>query len=152
MTRRFFNICIAIEKTIGQIYRQLAATQEYDPELRAIWERMAEEEDKHARDLLFASRLPEQGNFAPNASVMAKVSTLRDSADRALDKVRSERLAAKAAVELSLQLENQFLELHIESAVTFEDESLRKMFAAIVCDDKEHCRAIFAYHASHFSA
>ncbi len=145
--RQFFNTCIAIEKTIGTIYRHLAESVSCDSELRSIWQKMAKEEDQHALDLGFAARLPGDGNFQPKADIMAKLVRMHDFAKQALERAQSGLLSPRSAVELSLQLENEFLAIHIASAVEFKNESIGRMFAAIVRGDEEHCRAIRDYHA-----
>jgi len=149
--RQFFNTCIAIEKTIGNIYRQLAESVSCDPELKDIWLKMAKEEDQHALDIGFAARLPGDGNFQPKAHLMAKIVRMHDFAKQALAKAQSGRLPAQSAVELSLRLEDEFLAIHIASAVEFENESIGRMFAAMVRGDEEHCRGIRDYHARNFA-
>lgn len=149
--RLFFNTCIAIEKTIGEIYRQMAATVSGDDEIKAIWQKMAKEEDQHAMEIGFAARLPNDGTFRMKDLTMERVVQMHDFAKRSLEKVKVSPPSRKAAVKLTLKLEKELLEVHIQSCVDFESESMRKMFKSIVQGDENHCLAIREYHARHFS-
>ena len=147
---QFFKICISIEKTIGTIYRQLSETVPCDRELQSIWLKMADEEDQHALDLSFAARLTADDGFLPKPHIMTKVERMHQFVNQALVKAKAGEFTAKTAVDLSLKLENEFLAIHIYAAVDFKDESMRRMFAAMVRGDEEHCQAIRNYHANHY--
>ncbi len=148
--RQFFTICISIEKTIGAIYRQFAGSLTCDNQLKEIWMKMAQDEDQHALDLNFAARLAKDDGFTPKAHIMAKVERMHQFVLESLTKAKAGHFTPKAAVELSLKLENEFLAIHITSSVDFESDSMRRMFAAMVRGDEEHCRAIREYHALHY--
>ena len=149
--RQFFNTCITIEKMIGAIYRQFSASVPCDAELKAIWLQMAQEEDQHALDLGFAARLSSHDGFLPKPHVMTKVERMHQFVTQSLAKAKAGQFTAQKAVELSLKLENEFLAIHINAAVDFEEDSMRRMFAAMVRGDEEHCEAIRHYHACHYA-
>lgn len=148
--RQFFNTCISIEKTIGAIYRQFAGSLCCDPMLQNIWLKMAQDEDQHALDLSFAARLSNNDGFMPKPHIMTKVERMHQLVTEALNKAKELQFTPQEAVELSLKLENEFLAIHITSAVDFESDSMRRMFAAMVRGDEEHCQAIRDYHALNY--
>ena len=146
--RKFLKTCAEIEKTIAEIYRCFAEKVFCDEELKEIWRTMAQEEDQHALEIGFASRLPQEGMFKLQKD-QATVDQLLDTARQILWKAKSTDLSRDAAVNYTLQLEQKFLEVHIASAVEFEQESMRKMFQSIVQSEEVHCQAIKDYRARH---
>ncbi len=149
--RQFFNTCINIEKTIGAIYRHFAEALDCDSSLQEIWLKMAKDEDQHALDLGFAARLAKNDGFLPKPHIMTKVERMNQYVTESLNRAKEGYFTQESAVELSLKLENEYLAIHITAAVDFENDSMRRMFAAMVRGDEEHCRAIREYHALYYS-
>jgi len=149
--RKFLNTCVAIEKTIAVIYRQFAATIPDDEELKAIWIKLAKEEDQHAMDISFATRLPHEGHFKVKDLSQSRVDQLLDSTMEILDKAKSSKLATMVAANITLKLEQEFLAVHIAASVEFETENMRQMFQSISQSEEEHCREIRAYCAKNES-
>ena len=149
--RKFLTTCAAIEKTIADIYRRFVDTVPCNGELKAIWLRMAKEEDQHAMEINFAARLPPEGLFKVKEMTQARVEELYDFTKKVLDQARTSTLPAKTAVDYTLKLEEEFLAVHIASAVEFEEKSMSKMFQSIAQSEEEHCRAIREYHSRYGS-
>ena len=145
--RKFLNTCATIEKTIAEIYRRFADSIACDEELKAIWLKMAKEEDQHALDIGFAARLPHEGTFRGKDLTLHRAEQLADVTRQVLDKARKAQYSVQEAVDISLALEKEFLAVHIASSVEFEQETMRNMFRSIVQSEEEHCRAIREYHA-----
>jgi len=143
--RKFLNTCVTIEKTIAAIYRQFAATISSDEELKAIWIKLAEEEEQHAMDISFAARLPHEGLFKVKTLTQSNVDQLLDSTRRILDQAKSSKLSAMVAAKNTLELEQEFLAVHLAASIEFETENMRKMFQSISQSEEEHCREIKAY-------
>ncbi len=145
--RKFLNTCIAIEKSIGTIYRHFAATIVCDDELKAIWLKMADEEDQHALDIGFAARLPHDGFFTTKKMTQSRVDLMLDSTKKILEKAKKTDVSARVAVNITLKLEQEYLGIHIASALEFENDATRQMFQSMAQGEEEHCRAIKDYYA-----
>ncbi|SDZ96390.1 Rubrerythrin [Desulfuromusa kysingii] len=143
--RKFLNTCVAIEKSIASIYRQFAATIPEDEELQAIWIKLAKEEDQHAMDISFAARLPHEGVYQVKNLTQSRVDQLLTITKDVLNKAKLTNLSAQAAANITLKLEQEFLDVHIAASVEFETASMQKMFQSISKNEEEHCREIKAY-------
>jgi rubrerythrin len=150
-TRKFLNTCETIEKTIGKIYRQFVASTLCDEELKAIWIKMAEEEDQHATDIGFAARLPHEGTFKVKDLTQSRVDQLLDLTKKVLNKAMTSEISTETAVDLTLKLEKEFLAVHIASSLEFEKANMRQMFQSIVQSEEAHYRDIRSYHAKYFN-
>ena len=53
----FFSKCIEIERLIGSIYAHFAKNENYDEARRSMWTKLSQDEEGHALDLEFASRI-----------------------------------------------------------------------------------------------
>lgn len=148
--RKFLNTCSTIEKTIAHIYRQFTESVPCDEELKAIWIKMAEEEDQHAADINFAARLPQESTFKVKDLTQARVNQLLELTEKALKKSKEIKISTEAAVNITLKLEKEFLAVHIASSVEFEQANMRQMFQLIVKSEEEHYREIREYHERYF--
>jgi hypothetical protein len=117
--RKFLNTCETIEKTIAKIYRQFVASTPCDEELKAIWIKMAEEEDQHAMDIGFAARLPHEDTFKVKDLTQSRADQLLDLTKKLLNKAKTSKISTETAVDLTLKLEKEFLAVHIASSLEF---------------------------------
>jgi rubrerythrin len=148
--RKFLNTCATIEKTIGKIYRQFVDSAPCDEELKAIWTKMAAEEDQHAMDIGFAARLPHENVFKVKNITQSRVDQLLDLSTKILNKSKTTKISTETAVNITLNLEKEFLAIHIASSIEFEKANMRQMFQSIVQSEEAHYREIRRYHSEHF--
>ena len=149
--RHFLNTCHTIEKNIAAIYRQFRQTVRCEQELQDIWTKLAQEEDRHALDIAFAARLAADVSLQQKDVTLQRALQMKAFSQQTLENTKIQPPSRQAAVELTLQLEEDFLAIHVTAAVEFTDESLSRMFHSIAQDEKEHCRTIKAYHSRYFS-
>ena len=149
--RKFLNTCSTIEKTIAHVYRQFTKSVPCDGELKAIWIKMAEEEEQHATDINFAARLPHETTFKVKDLTQERVNQLLDLTKKILKKSKESTISTKVAIDITLKLEKEFLAIHIASSIEFEKANMRKMFQLIVQSEEEHYREIRAYHQKYIS-
>jgi len=148
--RKFLNDCIAIEETIAAIYRQLAASVGCDAELKAIWEKMAGDEEQHALQIRLAARLPQQETFKGEKLTPARTGQLLSRTRTILEGTNSAKMGVEDALRVSLKLEGEFLAVHVAAAAEFIDGKMREMFLCLARGDEEHQRALQEYYARHF--
>ncbi len=136
--KKFLQICVEIEEMAGRTYRQLSKSKNLPGALKVVLENMADDEDAHAMQLRFALRFPagtalvdKQIDRAPLEALLTRVKELHD-------KTCHQELDVRQALEMGIDLEQDFCDAHIGNSMTFRDENLRKMFAALAQADKIH--------------
>ena len=142
--RNFLRICTEIEETAARIYQSLAQSSVYDAKLRAIWGKMAEEEDEHALQIRFAARLPSSKVFRESRPIDG-VQKLLVEAHAVLTRIGREPLTVGETLRLALTLEEKFCEVHVSTAKNFIDEKMKKLFETMIVADKEHLAPLREY-------
>lgn len=140
--KRFLNICVEIEETVAKIYRQLATSPRLPNELKMVLENLANDEDDHAMQLRFALRFPAGTAVVEKELNRAPVEDLLMRAKAMLAMAQREEFDVKQALEIGMELEQDFCQAHIGNSMEFRDENLKKMFAALAQDDKVHCQKL----------
>jgi rubrerythrin len=144
---KFLNTCAEIEETVGAIYRLLADALPEGHELRRIWLEMADDEVDHARQIRFAARLPAREVFQGVNIPLARIEELLQTARAWQRKLTGVRPSISEALALALQLETDFSLVHVELAVEFQEESMRRLFQALANDDGRHAGQLRQYLA-----
>jgi hypothetical protein len=111
---------------------------------------MAAEEDQHAMDIGFAARLPHENVFKVKNITQSRVDQLLDLSTKILNKSKTTKISTETAVNITLNLEKEFLAIHIASSIEFEKANMRQMFQSIVQSEEAHYREIRRYHSEHF--
>lgn len=145
----FLQVCTRIEETVGEIYRQFARSAGCDAKLQAIWARLAAEEDDHAVELRFASRLPARQTFRDATLNTARVEQLLARARSILQGAQKSRLSVEEALRVSIALEKEFLEVHVATVAVFAEARMEKLFRSLGRGDDEHTSALKVYLAEH---
>ena len=141
---RFLSLCTEIEEHIARIYRKLAASSQIPADLRVILHSLADDEDDHAMQLRFAMRFPAGTAITGKKIEKEQLQQLLQRAKLMLQQVQSQELDARQAIELGIELEEDFCQAHIGNSMIFSDENLKKMFAALARDDKTHVQKLHA--------
>jgi rubrerythrin len=144
---KFLTVCAAIEDSAGAIYRQLAGMLPEDHELRGIWLEMAEDEAEHARQIRLAARLPAREVFSGMKLSLGRAEELLQRVREMQKELQGGRLAMARALKLSLQLEEEFRQVHVAVAMEFSDESMRRMFQSLSWNDDRHANLLRNYLA-----
>jgi len=136
--QRLLTRCAEIEETIAKIYRVLAEVSTYALPLQQFWIEMACDEDDHAQQLKLATRLCNDKVLASELLPLDRVEFLLRETKRFLARLQQGPVSADKALQLTHLLEEQFMQVHINSAATFSDPQLKKMFQALAHSDREH--------------
>lgn len=135
---RFLNVCAEVEESVCNVYTLMSEQALTDAALKLFWSKMAADEASHATQIRFAMRLPAVHTFKEATLPMDRVSQLLADV-RALEiKLQHSVIPETQALQLALTLEEDFLSVHIDSAVVFKDETMRKMLNSLGCADKDH--------------
>lgn len=146
--QRLLTRCAEIEETIAKIYRVLAEVSSYPQPLQQFWIEMACDEDDHAQQLKLAARLCNDKLVADELLPRDRVEFLLRETRRFLARLQQSPVSADKALQLTHLLEEQFLQVHINSAASFSDPQMKKMFQALAHSDHEHVERLKRFIAT----
>jgi len=146
--QRLLTRCAEIEETIAKIYRVLAAVPSYAEPLQQFWIEMACDEDDHAQQLKLAARLCNDKILVDELLPLDRIEFLLRETKRFLSRLQQGPVSADKALQLTHLLEEQFMQVHINSAATFSDPQLKKMFQALAHSDREHVERLQRFIAT----
>jgi rubrerythrin len=135
---KFLNTCAEVEEMVGGVYTLLAENMIGDEALQRFWTKMAEDEASHAMQIRFAMRLPVDHTFKEESFPLEKVAQMLTTAQEIQQKLQNSQISEPQALSLALALEEDFLAVHIDSAVAFKDETIREMLNSLGSADKNH--------------
>ncbi len=136
--RAVLQTCVDVEERVGEIYQQLVKHPDANDELREIWQEMADDEMRHAyRIRLVVDRLEIAGITEVNLSNQ-EVQQLLDRAGELLLDVQEGVLSLDEAIYASVELEDEFLKVHLGFAESGGQPDLQTMFKALAEADREH--------------
>ncbi len=139
-------ICIEIEETVGKIYRHMTTSPHLTAEIRTALQELAEDEDDHANQLRFALRFPE-GSVVKNPSkTLEEAGKILAKAKDAFDRIQNIEVDDRQALNIGIELEKHFQQVHIANSFEFQEENYRKMFAAMAKEDERHCKQLEELH------
>jgi rubrerythrin len=136
--RSYLNECQRIESMMGEVYRKLARVPRYSDRLRTLFDRLARDEEDHARELALAKGLPEEIFFAGPALSSDRLDQLSRRAFQFRKLADAPPASETKILEVARELEREFIELHLRNAVRFRDERLGRLFDGLARDDQEH--------------
>mgnify|MGYP001478962622 CR=1 FL=1 len=139
------KLCVQVEERVGSIYAELAQYPSADPELHTIWQAMAEDEVQHAyRIRVIADRLHLAGvselNLDPDL-----VQSLFDRAGEILQEVQEQSLSVDEAIYASVELEDAFMQVHLNYGDAGGQPDLQTMFRLLAEEDRKHTAQLKAY-------
>ena len=146
----FFSKCIEIERLIGAIYAHFAQNSHCDEQRRAMWEKLSQDEEGHALDLEFASRLSLKNEQLSTTIPIGLLDELLSHLNKILHSIQHQCVTDAEAVKLAVEIEVEAMVVHSRNAVEFHDEQLRKLFLSLGTYDSKHLHPLAeAYHHLH---
>ena len=130
------NCCI-IEEKCAHIYRHFSKLYPDQPEITALWNRVASEEDHHADQFRLAIRTIKSGLNDQEISCK-KLNQVLTNLESIHCIVRTKQLTLPEAFELALHIEKSLAEFHIDSIVKFADTDLSDLFIRMEKYDQGH--------------
>jgi rubrerythrin len=140
---RTLELCRDIELYNAELYRYYAEIfQCSDPELSAMWQKTADEEDNHANQFVLAIKLRKQNLILHVGIDSFRATTTLNFVKSIFDGVRKNKPSAVDALRSAIKLEMQLEGLHMDSIAFFNDETHRKLFEAMMKADNAHLERI----------
>ena len=139
--------CLNIESRVGTIYRELTKHPEASDELQDIWLEMAEDELRHAKRIrLVADRLEISGITEVGLSA-DQAQALLDRANELYGQVAEGSLSLADAIHASVELEDEFLKVHLNYADVGGQPDLQTLFKLLAEEDRQHTLRLRKYLA-----
>lgn len=146
----FFSKCIEIERLIGAIYEHFSLDTRYDELRRKMWKKLSEDEEGHALDLEFASRLSLKQENLSTTIPLGLLDELLKHLTKVMKSIQGQAVTDAQAVKLAVEIETEAMVVHSRNAVEFHDEPLRKLFLSLGTYDRKHLLPLVeAYHQLH---
>jgi rubrerythrin len=139
----YLDGCQKIEEAMGEVYRKLASVKGYSEKLRSIFERMARDEDDHARQLEHAKDVPVEA-FKDRRFDQRKLEELMLRAHQLLRMAADPASSERLMLETAKDLEMEFIKIHLHNAVRIRDAALAERFRSMAREDQEHFETLDA--------
>jgi rubrerythrin len=146
--RSYLNDCQKIEQVMGEVYRKLAAVRTYSENLRNIFERMARDEDDHARQLGVAKGVPEEVFFEAARFDSKKLDEVLQRAHQLLRMAEDPPRSESLMLETAKDMEMEFIKIHLQNAVKFQDAAMAELFRDLAREDEKHFETLDSYYPS----
>ncbi|MHB8058254.1 MAG: ferritin family protein [Desulfuromonadaceae bacterium] len=133
--------CREIELLCKELYDYFAELYSDDNNAVHLWRKTAMEEQNHADQFTLALKLRKDlpcTVLTDSARVESILSQLRI----VIAKVKAEPPSLVDALNSAIKLEKHLSEFHIDCVASFENESYRKMFNAMMSSDNEHIESL----------
>lgn len=150
IARNYFSKCIAIERTIEAIYLYWSELDCYSPERREMWAKLSQDEEGHALDLEFASRLAAKNEIAAVNLDVSVLDKLQGHLNDLLVKIKKQPFTDAQAVKEAVDVEAQTMCVHARTALLFSDPELKRLFSVLGTYDKTHLADLAQAYSEHF--
>jgi len=141
MLEPLLKACWQIEEIAAEIYRILASGPYAEP-LRRSFATLARDEREHAAQLEQALRLRIDQPMAQKRIAWERVEEALDLAGQLRGRLTAAPRDVEEALQLAIQLEKNFVKVHLENAVFFEDERVAGLFRGLARGDEEHLQTL----------
>lgn len=131
------DTCSLIEEKCAHIYRHFERIFSDDPDIEALWHKLANDEENHSAQFKLAALHPvhETKDVEFKDKKLHAVLDKLDSIHRA---VETSQLSLSEAFEIALVIELDLAERHIESILTYKDCGLSELFLKMEKYDQGH--------------
>ena len=137
-TNKHLTICGKIELTMAAIYKHWSRESDHDPELKALWNRMMNEEEEHYQQVELLRRLNRGNDIGRKILTDGQIERFLMYAEECLRQVLGKVTSEHDALLLAIHLEDTFMEFHASEIFRCEDEQVGSMFRVLSKNDEEH--------------
>lgn len=130
--------CYQIEISSEKIYRKLAANETFATEIRQAFQSLAVDEQNHASQIDLLVQSPDSKIEAVTRISGDKVAQVLALAEKIMAKVENVAISEEEALNLSVQMEQEFVKIHAHNALHFSDQRLADFFDALGRADLIH--------------
>lgn len=131
------DTCSLIEERCAHIYRHFERMFSDEPDIEALWHKIANDEDNHSAQFKLAAL-----NLGHNNKDIdfkdKKLIAILDKLDSIHRAVETNQLSLSETFEIALYIEMELAERHIESILTYENCGLSDLFVKMEKYDQGH--------------
>lgn len=136
------QICRDIELYCAKIYHLYAEGYAADHDLGNLWVKTAAEEENHARQFEMAKNLRREGIIVSMDLDKVQGIQVLNMVKSIHDQVIVRLPSPMDALRSSIRLEKKLSSFHLQGIAVFQDESIKKMFTAMMLADDQHLQRI----------
>lgn len=137
----FFDTCAKIEGLCAELYHYYSVVHQDHGDVSRLWIKTALEEENHQKQFELAYRLRDDVEFDLNADI-ERINRIYEKMNNLVVHVRQNPPDIVTALTKAIAMEESLADLHLDSAVRFHDESIRKMFQALGEFDQDHIKSL----------
>jgi rubrerythrin len=137
----FFDVCAKIEGLCAQLYHYYSDVFKDDDDISRLWKKTALEEENHQKQFELACRIREDVEFELNADI-DRPYRIYQKLNNLIAHVSKNPPDIETALSKAIQMEESLVDLHLDSSVEFQDESIKKMFLALKEFDRDHVKSL----------
>lgn len=141
----FFDLCAEIESTMSLIYRRMANAICGNEQLKELMLQLAKDEVDHVNQVRFARLLPDKGSFSGVRISQARLELLLLKAQSLLKEIEQNPPGEQDILPQAIALEEDFIQVHVASALEFTDPKLKERFNLLAREDEKHVATLRAY-------
>lgn len=141
--QKILEKCREIEFLCRDIYTCFAEIFADDQEAVALWRKTAVEEQNHADQITLALKLRKGLSCyveVDSSQIDFKITQMQGY----LEMVKISPPTLKEALALAIKLERKISSFHLDEMMVFEDESIKKLFSAMMASDRNHVESLEA--------
>lgn len=136
-----FDVCARIEARFAELYHYYSELFSDDADASALWKKVADEEEGHLRQFEFADRLYRWADFTVTVEI-ERAQRVCEKMDALLEFVRRNPPTLETALRKAIEMEEVLADLHMTSAVIFDDKSTQKLFKAMANSEQDHIQSL----------
>ncbi len=134
--------CKKIEMLAGKIYKLLGDDEAYANEVRKVFQKLSDDERAHARHIDLVLQGNEEEVDASQMIAGEKISQAVTLAESFFQKVEREKLGEENALRLAVDMEQQFIKVHVQNALHFHNLKLAELFNQLGREDEAHLNTL----------
>lgn len=136
--QRYLNDCRRIEEVASTLYQQLAADKTYHSKVREVFQKLSNDEKEHMLNIDLVLQANDKDIDVREMIAGEKLNDALVLAEHLLQKVQNENLNEEKALRLAVEMEQQFVKVHVDNALYFHDQKLSELFNRLGSEDETH--------------
>jgi len=137
----YFDLCAKIEGLCATLYHYYSDIFKDLDHVSQLWKKTALEEENHQKQFELANRLREDVDFDLSANI-DRTYQIHQKLSNLLDHVRKNPPDVVTALTKAIEMEEGLADLHLDSSVTFKDETIKNLFLALRDFDQDHVKSL----------
>jgi rubrerythrin len=137
----FFDVCARIEAMTAELYHYYSELFQEDEDVSQLWKKTALEEENHMRQFELAIRLCDDADFELEADIV-RTHRIYHKLKSILEHVRTTPPDMETAFSKAIDMEEYLASMHMDCAVRYGNESIKRMFQSFSDFDQDHVKAL----------